>query len=59
LYGDIPDCGNAFATKESGSQALKLKNKHLKNYSWRIVSAAVPIVVHDGIGRDDDIRRML
>jgi len=41
-------------TEESESQPLKLENKHPKNHSWRIVSAAMPIVVHDRIGHDDD-----
>jgi len=41
------------ATKQR-SHPLKLENKHTKNHSWRIVSAAVVIVAHDGTGHDDD-----
>jgi len=45
---------NSLLTKESESQPLKLESKHQNNHSWKIVSAAVLIDAHDGIGLDDD-----
>jgi len=35
--------------------AWKQENKRPKNHSWRIVSAAVPIIAHDGLGHDDGV----
>ena len=49
---------NSLVKKESGSPPLNLESKHRKHHSWKIVSAAVLIVAHDGIGLDIERRHL-